>query len=51
MAYGGGFEVRVKRRLSVRTTVDFNPKRVGRDDNGERKDLNDLRWFIGVVFH
>jgi hypothetical protein len=49
-AYGGGLEVRIHRRFSVRTTVDFNPKRVGRDDNGERKDLNDLRWFIGVGF-
>jgi opacity protein-like surface antigen len=49
-AYGGGLEVRIHRRFSVRTTVDFNPKRVGRDDNGERKDLNDLRWFIGIGF-
>ncbi len=51
MAYGGGLEVRISRRFSVRTTVDFNPKRVGRDDNGERNDLNDLRWFVGVAFH
>jgi opacity protein-like surface antigen len=51
MAYGGGLEVRIIGRFSVRTSVDFNPKRVGRDDNGARQDLNDLRWFIGVVFH
>jgi opacity protein-like surface antigen len=51
MAYGGGLQVRINGRFSVRTSVDFNPKRVGRDDNGARQDLNDLRGFIGVVFH
>jgi opacity protein-like surface antigen len=50
MAYGGGLEVRISRRFSVRTSVDFNPKWVGRDDNGARQVQNDLRWFVGVGF-
>ena len=50
MAYGGGVEVRISRRFSVRTSVDFNPKWVGRDDNGARQAQKDLRGFIGVVF-
>lgn len=49
-AYGGGMEVRIRRRFSVQTSVDFNPKWVGRDDNGARQAQKDLRGFIGVVF-
>jgi len=51
MAPGVGLEVRISRRFSLRTTLDFNPKWVGRDDNGARQVQKDLRAFIGVVFH
>ena len=51
MAFGGGLDVRIHRRFSIRTTLDFNPKWVGRDDNGARQIQNDLRLSVGIVFH
>ena len=51
MAFGGGVDVRLSRRFSARTSLDFNPKWVGRDDNGARQVQNDLRLAIGVLFH
>ncbi len=51
MAFGGGLDVRMSRRFSLRTSVDFNPKWVGRDDNAARQVQNDLRLAVGVLFH
>jgi opacity protein-like surface antigen len=51
MAYGGGLEMRISRRFSVRASFDFNPKWVGRDDDGARQIQKDLRGIIGIVFH
>jgi hypothetical protein len=51
MAFGGGLDVRMARRFSLRTSLDFNPKWVGRDDNGARQVQNDLRLAVGVLFH
>ncbi|HEY6307208.1 MAG TPA: outer membrane beta-barrel protein [Candidatus Angelobacter sp.] len=51
LAVGGGVDVRVTRRFSLRTSLDFNPKWVGRDDNGARQVQNDLRLAVGVLFH
>jgi opacity protein-like surface antigen len=51
MAVGGGLDVRLTRRFSVRTSLDFNPNWVGRDDTGGRQVQNDLRLAVGVLFH
>jgi hypothetical protein len=51
MAFGGGMDVRMTRRFSLRTSLDFNPKWVGRDDAGTRQVQNDLRLAVGVLFH
>jgi opacity protein-like surface antigen len=51
MAFGGGVDVRTSSRFSLRTSVDYNPKFVGRNDFGARKRLDDLRFSFGVLFH
>jgi len=51
MALGGGVDVRVARRFSLRTAVDFNPKWVGRDDAGARQVQKGLRLVVGALFH
>jgi hypothetical protein len=51
MAGGGGVDVRITRRFSARTSVDFNPNWVGRDDSGARQVQKDLRFAVGVLFH
>jgi hypothetical protein len=51
MALGVGADVRIAHRFSIRTTVDYNPNWVGRDDNGARQVQNDLRLAVGVLFH
>jgi opacity protein-like surface antigen len=50
-AVGGGVDVRITRRFSARTSVDFNPNWVGRDDSGARQVQKDLRFAVGVLFH
>ncbi|HKD80749.1 MAG TPA: hypothetical protein VKH81_13710 [Candidatus Angelobacter sp.] len=51
MALGGGLDVRMARRFSLRTAVDFNPKWVGRDDAGGRQVQKGLRLAAGILFH
>ena len=51
MAFGGGLDVRILPRFSIRTSVDWNPKWVGTDDDGSRIRLDDLRFSAGVLFH
>jgi hypothetical protein len=51
MAFGGGLDVRMTPRVSLRTSLDFNPKWVGRDDAGARQVQNDVRLAIGILFH
>jgi hypothetical protein len=51
MAFGGGLDVRLTRRFSARTSLDFNPKWVGRDDAGARQVQNDLRLAVGILVH
>ena len=50
MAFGGGIDTRISRRFSLRTSLDFNPKWVGRDDAGDGQVQNDLRFAVGVLF-
>ena len=51
MAFGGGLDLRLTRRFSYRTSLDYNPKWVGRDENGSRQSQNDLRFSVGVLLH
>lgn len=51
MTVGGGLDIRITRRISFRTTTDFNPKWVGRDDNGGRQVQKDLRFSTGILLH
>jgi len=51
MAFGPELDMRIARRFSLRTSVDFNPKWVGRDDAGTRQVQKDLRLAVGVLFH
>src|SRR5258707_12137 len=51
MAFGGGVDVRMTRRFSLRTSADFNPKWVGRDDAGSRQVEKGLRLAVGILFH
>lgn len=51
MTFGGGLDVRIQHRWSFRTVLDYNPKWVGRDDNGARQVQRDLRLSTGVLFH
>jgi opacity protein-like surface antigen len=51
MAFGGGVDVRIISRFSLRTSVDWNPKWVGVDEDGSRIRLDDLRFSAGVLFH
>jgi opacity protein-like surface antigen len=50
MAFGGGLDVRILPRFSLRTSVDYNPKFVGRDEDGSSTRLDDLRFSAGVLF-
>src|SRR5262249_7180681 len=50
-AFGLGLDVRMSRHFSLRNQVDINPKYVGRDDNGARIWLHDLRFSVGVLVH
>jgi opacity protein-like surface antigen len=51
MAFGGGLDVRILPRFSLRTSVDYNPKFVGHDEDGSRIRLDDLRFSVGILFH
>lgn len=51
MAVGVGADVRITRRFGARTSIDFNPNWVGRDDSGARQVQKDLRFAVGVLFH
>jgi len=51
MAFGGGVDIRLAPRFSLRASGDYNPAWVGRDDNGARQRQNDIRVSLGVLFH
>jgi hypothetical protein len=51
MGLGPGFDIRIARRFSYRMILDYNPKWVGRDDDGSRKMLGDVRLSVGIVLH
>jgi hypothetical protein len=53
MAYGGGLDVRITHRTSIRYSVDYslNYYGGGRDNSGERERLDTFRMSVGVLFH
>lgn len=51
LAFGGGFDLRINRRLSFRTGMDYNPAWVGRDDAGARTAIGNVRLWGGVLLH
>ena len=51
MAFGGGVDIRLARRFSLRASADYNPAWIGRDDDGNRQRQNDLRISMGILFH
>jgi hypothetical protein len=50
-AMGGGADIRLSKRFSFRTGMDFNPAWVGRDDSGSRIAIKNVRLWGGILFH
>src|SRR5215510_1107624 len=50
MAFGGGVDIRMTGRFSLRASGDYNPAWVGRDDDGARQRQNDIRVSLGLLF-
>jgi len=50
-AMGGGADIRLMKRLSFRTGMDFNPAWVGRDDSGAKTVIKNVRLWGGILFH
>jgi hypothetical protein len=50
MAFGGGLDVRMARRFSFRTGVDFNSAWAGQDD-GARTAIKNMRFGNGILFN
>jgi len=48
MALGGGLDIRATRRVSIRSSMDYNPVWLS-DGSGDRRDL--VRLSLGVLFH
>ena len=48
MALGGGLDIRATRRVSIRSSMDYNPVWLS-DGSGDRRDL--VRFSLGVLFH
>ena len=48
MALGGGLDIRASKRVSFRSSMDYNPVFVG-DSSGGRRDL--VRFSLGLLFH
>jgi opacity protein-like surface antigen len=48
MALGGGLDLRVTKRISIRGSIDYNPIFIGDSSGGTR---NLVRLSLGVLFH
>jgi opacity protein-like surface antigen len=48
MALGGGLDFRVSKRVSIRSSMDYNPVWIS-DGSGDRRDL--ARFSLGVLIH
>jgi opacity protein-like surface antigen len=51
LALGGGFDIRVSKRFSVRTSVDYNPAYIGGGTTTDPRNWRDqVRFSVGIVF-
>ena len=48
VALGGGLDIRATKRISIRTSMDYNPIFIG-DSSGGRRNLT--RLSLGILFH
>ena len=51
LALGGGFDIKVSKRFSFRTSLDYNPALLGGNAIDPRGWRNQLRFSVGIVFH
>lgn len=51
MALGGGLDVRVTKRFSVRASMDYNPAFITKTDAGSRDRRDNVRISLGILFH
>jgi hypothetical protein len=51
LGLGGGFDVKISRRLSFRTSVDYNPTYAGASTIDPRDWRDHLRISLGFVLH
>jgi opacity protein-like surface antigen len=51
LALGGGFDIRVSKRFSFRTSVDYNPAYIGGGTTTDPRNWRDqVRFSVGLVF-
>ncbi len=50
MTYGGGFEVRIIRRVSFRTSLDYSKAFVGSNALPAQR-VNSVGYSVGIIFH
>lgn len=51
MAFGGGLDIRVTSRFSVRSSIDYNPTFLNNSGLGSRDRQDNVRLSLGVLFH
>jgi opacity protein-like surface antigen len=51
MALGGGVDIKASKRVSFRTSVDYNPIHLGGTTTDPRGWRDHVRFSIGIVFH
>jgi Outer membrane protein beta-barrel domain len=51
MAFGGGLDVRVSRRASIRTLIDYAPTYLREGGTNERSRQDHIRLSLGILFH
>jgi opacity protein-like surface antigen len=51
LGLGGGFDIRVSKRVSFRTSVDYNPAYAGGTSIDPRGWRDHVRFSVGIVFH
>jgi len=50
-SFGGGFDVRLSRRVGLRTAADYTATFLAEPDPGERRPQNHVRASMGILFH
>ena len=51
MAFGGGLDIRATKRLSIRTSIDYNPTFLNDSGLGPRSRQDNVRLSLGLLFH